>query len=114
MDRGGDDMTGNTVKKKIQKTRLFSDAEKIELLVRLDELTADDQRVLEETIDGFDATYVASVGALKDGVQHGLAALNQDLSEEEKAQTKDAVMATQLGLGLLSVTVQELAKDSHK
>lgn len=90
-----------TLKRKIQHTRLFSDTEKIELLVRLDELSAEDRRALEETIDGFDTNYAASVDALKDDVQKGFTALNQDVSEEEKAQMKDAVMATQLGLWLL-------------
>lgn len=90
-----------TLKRKIQHTRLFSDTEKIELLVLLDELSAEDRRALEETIDGFDAKYVSSAGALKDDVQKGLTALNHDLSEEEKVQMEDAVMATQLGLWLL-------------
>lgn len=94
-------MTGNTLKKKIQYTRLFSDVEKIELLVRLDELSGGDRNVLEETIDGFDAKYTASVGSLAHDIDKGLTSLDQSLSEEEKAQIGDATLAVKAGLGML-------------
>jgi len=101
MDKGKDDMTGNTLKKKIQHTRLFSDVEKIELLVKLDELSDGDRNVLEETIDGFDAKYTASVGSLTDHINKGLTSLDQSLSEEEKAQMEEATLAVKVGLGML-------------
>ncbi len=94
-------MTDIALKKKIQHTRLLSDAEKIELLVRFDELSYDDRKALEETIEGFDTQYAASSGVLKDEMQKGIAVLQEDVSEEEKVQTEDAIAVTQLGLGLL-------------
>lgn len=101
MDKGEDEMTDITVKKKIQHTRLFSDTEKIELLVRFDELSDSDRLALEEAIDGFDATYTTSVASLTHDIDRGIASLDQELSEQEKAQIADAALVVKAGLGML-------------
>lgn len=101
MDKGEDEMTDTTVKKKIQHTRLFSDTEKIELLVRLDKLPDSDRLALEEAIDGFDAKYTTSVHTLTDSIDKGITSLDRELSEQEKAQIADAALVVKAGLGML-------------
>lgn len=101
MDKGEDEMTDITVKKKIQHTRLFSDTEKIELLVRLDELSGSDLLATEEAIDGFDAKYTTSVYTLTDSIDKGITSLDHNLSEQEKAQMADAALVVKAGLGIL-------------
>jgi len=91
-------MSNKAVKEKIQSTRLFSDAEKIALLVRWDELLEEEIQKLEKVIDVYDQRYSQLVAGLKHEVEESLGSLGPNDSQE----LEDAQTLIRAGLGTLS------------
>ena len=87
--------------KKIQKTRLFSDAQKVELLVKLEEASEVDKKKLEAGIDTFDREYTLAMTKHKAQIQSILGHALKDMSEEEKKSNQDAIDEIKLGLAFL-------------
>ena len=54
-------MSDLKIRKKIRNTRLFSDSQKIDLLVNLEEASLEDKKKLESGIDMFDREYKISM-----------------------------------------------------
>lgn len=87
--------------KKIQKTRLFSDPQKIDLLVKLEDASAEDKRKLEAGIDTFDREYARAVTKHTAQIQSILGHAVKDMSEEERRDNQDAIDEIKLGLAFL-------------
>jgi len=90
------------IRKKIQATRLFSDTQKIELLVKLAEASQEDKKKLEEGIDVFDATYGKAVEKHAQQVRSIIGHLRTELSPDERAQQEEVLDAIDLGFDILS------------
>ncbi len=88
--------------KKIQATKLFSDAQKVDLLVAVNEASAEDKQKLEEGIDAFDAAYATAVAKHSAQIQSLLGHVVKDMSEEAKVLNQDAIEEIKLGLAFLS------------
>lgn len=87
--------------KKIQKTRLFSDPQKVDLLVKLEEASEADKRKLEAGIDTFDREYERAVKKHSAQIQSILGHAVKDMSEEERKANQDAIDEIKLGLAFL-------------
>lgn len=87
--------------KKIQDTRLFSDAQKVELYVQMESANAEDKKKLEEGIDAFDTEYAKAVAKHTAQIQSVLGHAVKDMSEEEKELNSEAINTIKLGLAFL-------------
>ncbi len=90
------------IKKKIQKIKLFSDAQKVSLLSDLENLPEHDIAVLSETIDIYDREYDRLVTKLKDELSQELDILKAHSSQESNQTMQDAITRIQLGMTLLT------------
>lgn len=90
------------IRKKIHDTKLFTDAQKVELLVGLDEITASEKRQLEESIDTFDLEYRQAVDKHTQQVRSLLGHLTKHMTDEQKKKHQDTLDEIELGLSLLS------------
>ena len=88
--------------KKIQATYLFSDAQKVDLLVVLNDASSEDKKHLEEGIDIFDKEYAKAIAKHGAQIQSVLGHAVKDMSEEEKRQNNDAIEEMKLGLAFLT------------
>lgn len=91
--------------KKIRDTRLFSDSQKIELLVQLEDASDSDINKLEAGIDVFDHEYSRAVKKHTAQIESILGHAIKDMSEEEKKLNQDALDELKLGLALLTPQV---------
>ncbi len=90
------------LKKKIQKTKLFSDAQKVSLFADLESLPDHDIAVLLETIDIYDREYDRLVTKLKDELSQELDILKTRGSYASNQAMQDAITRIQLGMRLLT------------
>lgn len=90
------------IKKKIRNTKLFTDAQKVELLVGLEEITPAEKRQLEEVIDVFDAQYRQAVEKHVQQIRSLLGHLTKHMTNEQKKKYQDTLDEIKLGLSLLS------------
>jgi hypothetical protein len=88
--------------KKIQATRLFSDAQKIELLVLLWDASEADKKKLEAGIDAFDAQYEKAVAKGRQKIKSVLGHVEKDMNPAEKAENQAALDQLSLGLAFLN------------
>lgn len=88
--------------KKIQKTRLFSDPQKVDLLVALEDASEADKQKLEAGIDAFDREYARSVKKHSAQIQSIIGHAVKDMTEEERKLNQDAIDEIKLGLAFLS------------
>ena len=87
---------------KIQNTRLFSDPQKVELLVKLDDASEIDQKKLEAGIDVFDREYEKRMVKRKDEMQVLLGDMVENMTNEEAKLNQEAIAEIVLGLRLLT------------
>lgn len=88
--------------KKIQATRFFSDAQKVDLLVALNDASEADKKKLEAGIDVFDREYEKSVKKHSAQIQSILGHAVKDMTEEERKLNQDAIDEIKLGLAFLT------------
>lgn len=93
------------VSKKIQQTRLFSDAQKVELLVKLQEASREDVKKLESGIDVFDQEYKVAIEKRSREILELMGELLHDKTPEEKKKYQDAIDEVVMGLALLQPVV---------
>ncbi|MEK7577694.1 MAG: hypothetical protein AAB492_03730 [Patescibacteria group bacterium] len=86
----------------IQTTRLFSDAQKVDLLVKLDEASLEDQTKLEAGIDVFDREYEKRMAKRKEEMQALLGEMVEGMTEEEATLNQQAIAEIVVGMGLLT------------
>lgn len=91
-----------SLSKKIQATRLFSDPQKVDLLVKLEDASLADKKKLEAGIDVFDREYAKTVAKHTAQIQSVLGHAVKDMTEEEKKQNEDAIEQIKLGLAFLT------------
>jgi len=88
--------------KKIQATRLFSDGQKVDLLVAVNEASESDKKKLEEGIDEFDQAYAKAVAKHTAQIHSILGHAVKEMTEEEKKLNQDAIDEIKLGLAFLA------------
>lgn len=95
-------MTLNLIRKKIQSTRLFSDPQKIELLVRLENASDEDVRRLEEGIDAFDAAYNTALAMQGQRIKTILDDITAGASADDLRRNQSAIDEVRMGMTLLA------------
>lgn len=95
-------MSDSKIHRKIQATKLFTDAQKVDILVTLAEASDEDKAKLEAGIDAFDQQYVSSIAKHAQQIRSVLGHATKDMSDEEKAQHEAALRTVDVGLGILS------------
>lgn len=88
--------------KKIQLTKLFSDEQKIELFVQLETASEEDKRKLEAGIDVFDREYKKAVTKHTAQIKSILGHAVKDMTPEERKLNQDALDEIKLGLAFLN------------
>lgn len=94
-------MNLKAVSKKIRFTRLFSDAQKVEILSMLPEASKDDVGKLEAGIDAFDKQFKATIEKRSREIMSLLTDLMKDMPEEEKKKHREAIDEITMGLALI-------------
>lgn len=89
------------IHKKIQQTRLFSDAQKVSLLVQLTDASKEDKQKLEDGIDAFDREYKATMERRGEEVLELLTTIMKDMPEEERKKNQDTIDEIVMGTALL-------------
>ncbi len=89
------------IHKKIQQTRLFSDAQKVNLLVQLADASEDDTRKLEEGIDAFDCEYKDTMEKRGEEILALLTTIMKDMPEDEKKKNQDVIDEIVMGAAIL-------------
>ena len=92
------------VSQKLKNTRLFSEAQKVELFALLPEASEEDIRKLEAGIDAFDAQYASSIKKHSQEVMDALTTIMKNIPENERQQYQDEVDEIAMGLALLTPT----------
>lgn len=87
--------------KKIQHTRLFSDAQKVKLLVELEDASKEARLKLEEGIDTFDREYASVLKKRGAEISTLLTTIMKDMPEEERKKNQDAIDEVVMGFSLL-------------
>jgi hypothetical protein len=87
--------------KKLKATKLFSDAQKVELFALLEDASEADKQKLEAGIDAFDAQYAHAVASGTQKVKSVLGHVTKDMTPEEKAENQAALDQLNLGLAFL-------------
>lgn len=95
-------MTSKWIREKIKNTRLFSDAQKVELLVALDDASPAEVKKLEAGIDTFEREYAKTVKKHTAQIRSILGHAVKGMSKEEKQMNQDAIDEIQIGLSLLT------------
>ena len=95
-------MSDLKIRKKIRNTRLFSDSQKIDLLVNLEEASLEDKKKLESGIDMFDREYKISMEKHAQQVRSLLGHAVKDMTPLEKKKHQDALDEIDFGLALLA------------
>jgi predicted outer membrane protein len=94
-------MSLKAVSKKLQKTRLFSDGQKVDLFVKLAEASDEDIAKLEEGIDAFDRAYEKAMNRRSKEALKALETVLSDMSPEEKQRNQDTIDEIVMGIALL-------------
>lgn len=94
-------MNLKAISQKIKHTRLFSDAQKVELMALLPDASEEDIRKLGEGIDAFDQKYTRSMAKHSKKMQELLVEFMKDVPEEEKASYQEAIDEIAMGTALL-------------
>lgn len=89
------------ISRKIQHTKLFSDAHKVELFAMLPEASKEDITKLEKGIDAFDREYERTIQVHTREISMLLKDMFKRMSNEEKEKYQDAVDELGMGLALL-------------
>lgn len=89
------------ISRKIQHTKLFSDAHKVELLAMLPEATKKDIDKLIKGIDAFDREYARTIKTHTQEMSKLLTDMFKHMSHEEKEKYRDAVDELSMGLAIL-------------
>lgn len=89
------------IHKKIQATRLFSDAQKVQLLVQLADASEEDKAKLEEGIDAFDREYKEAMGKRGEEILELLTTIMKDMPEEERKKNQDTIDEIVMGTAIL-------------
>lgn len=89
------------IHKKIQATRLFSDAQKVQLLVQLADASEEDKKKLEEGIDAFDREYKDAMGKRGEEILELLTTIMKDMPEEERKKNQDTIDEIVMGTAIL-------------
>lgn len=87
---------------KINKTQLFTDQAKIELLTRLEEIPEAEQAVLGDIIDRFDQERRRAGQKMREHVAHELQELHSEASSEERDDVDAAIAQMHLGVQILT------------
>lgn len=95
-------MTSEKIYKKVQQTRLFSDAQKIDILAKLPQASAADVAKLEAGIDVFDAEYAKIMKRRGDEIAATVNDALKDLSLEELRDNRGSVNEILTGLAVLT------------
>jgi len=94
-------MNLKAVSHKLKNTRLFSEAQKVELFALLPDASEEDVRKLEAGIDVFDAKYAASIQQHSKGIMDALSTIMKDMPQEQRDVFRDDVDEIAMGLALL-------------
>lgn len=86
---------------KVKSTKLFTDAQKVDILVALPSSSPEDQKKLEAGIDLFDSAYTQLIDRYTAQIQSVLGHIEKDASSED-VDTQIAIEEMKLGLDLLS------------
>lgn len=89
------------IHKKIQQTRLFSDAQKVRLLVQLADASKEDKQKLEEGIDAFDREYKTSMEKRGEEILERLSDFVKDMPEEDRKKNQDTIDDIVMGTAIL-------------
>lgn len=84
----------------IASTRLFTDAQKVALLARLDELPEADKTILTQAIEEFDASYGQAFTKLKGTLEGELAGILSD--DGDVPAVREAVERVRTGIKTLT------------
>lgn len=95
-------MNDSKISKKIQATKLFSDAQKVDVLVALTDASEADKAKLEAGIDAFDEQYAKAIEKHAQQIKSILGHALNHASPEEKTAQEEALQVINTGLGLLS------------
>ncbi len=95
-------MISKAVHNKLKNTRLFSDAQKVELFALLPDATEEDIRKLEEGIDAFDRRFHQTVARRGRQIQELLTDVVSHMSEEDREKNQSAIDELNLGLAILA------------
>lgn len=88
--------------KKIRDTKLFNDAQKVELMAALEDASTTDKKRLEAGIDIFDREHKKAVEKHSAQLRSLLGHLERTMSEEDRKANKDAIDEMKLGLTFLT------------
>ncbi|MBD3363035.1 hypothetical protein GF362_04920 [Candidatus Dojkabacteria bacterium] len=91
-------MNKQNLKEKIQNTKLFSNNEKIRLLVKFDDLSKKELKNLNEVIDDFDASHTSLCKKFKVNMKEELEKIQKQNNLEE---VKDAISKINNGLDII-------------
>ena len=80
---------------------MFSDAQKVSLLVQLADASEEDKRKLEEGIDAFDREYKATMEKRGEEVLELLTTIMKDMPEEERKKNQDTIDDIVMGTAIL-------------
>jgi len=95
-------MSDLKINKKIQATKLFTDAQKVDILVALADASDEDKAKLEAGIDAFDQHYSSAIAKHAQQIRSILGHTTKDMPPEEKKQYEEALRVVDVGLGILS------------
>lgn len=90
------------VHKKLSETKLFSDAQKVELFAMLPDAPQDDLRKLEAGIDAFDRQYRRMIAKRTKQIQDLLVQAVSEMSPEERDKNQEGIDELNLGLVVLA------------
>ncbi len=96
--------TDATIRKKIKETRLFSDSQKVELLVVLPDASDEDKTKLLAGIEAFDTDYARAVKQGTQKIKSVLGHATKDMTDEEKIAF-DQDLVVNVGLRNIAVLV---------
>ncbi|MBI5620563.1 hypothetical protein HY949_02175 [Candidatus Gottesmanbacteria bacterium] len=88
----------DTLKKKVQETKLFTDKEKIDILADFDAITAGDRMKLEEIIDEYDAKYKAATGTFASHINEELDRIEKDAGPQDADRIRASTAKIRTGL----------------
>ena len=94
----GNDTYMDTLKKKVQETKLFTDQEKVEILADFDAITGADRVKLEEFIDAYDAKYKAATGTFKSHINEELDSIDQMAAPVDSDRIRASTAKIRTGL----------------
>lgn len=92
----------NVLKRKIQKTALFTPDEKAEILGAFDTFPDSDIRELESIIDAYDAKYVKILATFRQNMSEELDTIQAKTPPEKVSQMRKAIAQIRNGLNVVT------------